>query len=817
MRIWQDVKFGLRSWVSSPGFTITAVLCLALGIGATTAIFSVVNAVLVRPLPYKNPDRLARIYTEFPTFPNGGLPRFWVSGPEFLQLRRELRSWETIDAFQEGGFNITGSTQPVRVTGTAVSGGLMPALGIAPIMGRYIQPADDLPTAPKTVVISSGLWHNAFGADPNVIGRDTLVDGEKATIIGVMPQGFAFPPGELDASQLWMPEQIDPAKPGNPGGHNLSLLGQLKPGVSIEQARSEIDALVKRTGDAAAPKTHTLAPKTHTVVTFPLQSEVARNVRPALLMLLGAVGFVLLIACVNVANLLLARAEARRREVAIRGALGAGRWRLVQQFATEGIMLAAAGAALGMFIAVGGLHLIQLTNAGAIPRAGEINIDWNVLLFTVGVVLLTGVVFGMAPVLSLLVGDYNQNLRETAGSTTGSGRAAAFRRFLVAGEVSLALVLLIGCGLMVRAFWKLQKVEVGFNSDHILSLNVELPDATYKTPQERNNFWQRLVERLNQQPGVESAALVRGLPPLRDPNMNDTTIEGFQKREGGPIENVDFWQMVSPNYFQTLGVRLQEGRLFTEADKDGGPDVIIVNRAFVDTFWPGQNPIGRRVKPNDDGPWCTVVGVVENTKNAGIDQPAGTELYLPFDQKQAEGVRRMYVLLKTKGDPLEFVGMARNQVQAMDASLPVSHVRTLDDVIAEAQSRPRFLTILMTLFSTLAFSIAVIGIYGVMSYTVARRRKEFGVRMALGAQSMDVVKLVMRQGITIALIGVGAGLIGALIFTRLMTRMLYQVGTTDLLTYVSVTLTLMAVAVLACYVPARRATKVDPATTLHYE
>lgn len=816
-RLWQDVKFGLRSWMSTPGFTITAILCLALGIGATTAIFSVVNAVLVRPLPYKNPDRLARIYTEFPTFPNGGLPRFWVSGPEFLSMRRDLHSWETIDAFQSGGFNIAGSSQPVRVTGTVVTGSLMPTLGIAPIMGRTIEPADDSPTAPLTAVISSGLWRNAFGGDPNIIGRETLVDGEKATIIGVMPQGFAFPPGELDASQIWTPVRFDPAKPGNPGGHNWNVLGRLKPDVSIEQARSEITSMIRAVESTADPKSHAFREKTHTVVTYPMHSEVARTVRPALLMLLGAVGFVLLIACVNVANLLLARAEARRHEVAIRGALGAGRWRLVQQFATEGILLSLVGAGLGMFIAVFGLRLIQLTNAGAIPRAGEINIDWHVLGFTIGIAVLTGLMFGLAPVLSLLMGDFNRHLRETAASTTGSGTAAMFRRVLVAGELSLALVLLIGCGLMVRAFWKLQKVEVGLNPDHIVTMNIELPDATYKTSKDLDNFWRLLQQRLSSLPGVQSAALARGLPPLRSPNMNDTDIEGFVKREGGPIENIDFYQIVTPSYFNTMGVRLMQGRLLDDHDSQGAPDVVVINRAFADTFWPGQNPIGRRVRPDSDGPWTTVVGVVENTKNAGIDQPAGTEIYIPYDQVHGSGTHRMNILLRAAGNPMDLVGSVRREVQSLDSSLPIAKIMLMEDVVSEAQSRPRFLTILLSLFSSLAFLIAVIGIYGVISYSVARRTKEFGVRMALGAQATDVIKLVMRQGMTMTIAGIAAGLVGAFILTRFMTRILYQVGATDPLTYAGVTVALLAVALLACYIPARRATQVDPATTLHYE
>ena len=813
----QDARFGLRSWKSTPGFTIAAILCLALGIGATTAIFSVVNAVLVRPLPYKNPDSLVRVYTEFPTFPNGGLHRFWMSAPELLDLRRVTKSWESLDGWIIGGTNIAGATSPTRVTSAQITGGLLPTLGISPIMGRVITPEDDKPGASLTAVISYGLWKSAFGGDPAIAGRETLINGQKANIVGVMPQGFAFPPGEVDPPQIWVPLQIDPANPGGRGSHNYYILGRLKPGVSVEQARSEMDSLVRAWGETKAPKTHSFDPKTHTLVSFPLHAEVARTVRPALLMLLGAVGFVLLIACVNVANLLLARAEARRHEVAIRGALGAQRWRLVRQFATEGVMLSVAGAALGLCLTVGGLRLIQLTNAGAIPRSGEINVDWHVLLFTMATAILTGLVFGMAPVLSLLIGDFAQSLRETGTSSTGSKGSQMIRRLLVAGELSLALVLLIGCGLMTRAFWRLQTVDVGFEPAHVVSMAVALPTATYKRPEDVDGFWGRLEERLSNIPGVRSAALAYGLPPLRPPNMNDTDIEGFVHKEGGPIENVDYYQVVSKDYFKTMGIRLMSGRLFEARDTMGQPDVVVINETMAQTFWPGQDAVGKRIRPGSSDPWCTVVGVVEDTKNAGVDHPTGTELYLPYGQKQGSNTNSMNIVVRADGDPLTLVPSVRREVQAMDSTLPVSNVQLMDDVVAGAQSRPRFLTILLSLFSIVAVSIATIGIYGIVSYSVARRTREFGLRLALGAQSKDVLGLVMRQGAIMTATGIVCGLVAAVVCTRLMRHILYQITPTDPMTYAGVTGLLVAVALFACYIPARRATRVDPASTLRSE
>jgi|tagenome__1003787_1003787.scaffolds.fasta_scaffold20982568_3 predicted permease len=818
---WQDLQFAARMMRKNLGFTAAAVLCMMLGIGATTGIFTVVNAVLLRPLPYAHPEQLIRIYTEFPTFPNGGLPRFWASGPEFLDLRRETHSFSSLDAWATGGINIGGKTQPVRLNGALVSGGLLNSLGVSPIMGRLLSESDDQPGAPKVADISYGTWRSAFGGDPAIVGRETQLDGKKCTIIGVMPKDFQFPPGEEDPAQVWAPLQIDPANPGGRSSHNYYLIARTKPGVSPAQAQGELQSLVQYYDEHRAPKTHSFSIKNHTLVSYPLQSEVVASVRPALLMLLGAVAFVLLIASVNVANLLLARAEARRREIAIRGAMGAGLSRLARQFITEGILLALCGAALGLALAYGGVRLVQLTNAGGIPRADEIVMDARVLMFTLVTSLVTGALFGLAPLIPLLISGISGSLKDTAGSTTGTGGAQLFRRTLVVGELAMALVLLIGCGLMLRAFWRLQGVHTGLAADNVVTMRISLPGGTYSDNAKLENFWARLDERIAHLPGAQSAAIVSGLPPLRPPNMNDTTIEGFVKREGGPIENVDFYQAVSKDYFATLGIRLMDGRLFDDRDAKGANPVVIVNKSMANTFWPNQNPIGRRIKPyggKPEDPWVTVVGIVDDAKNAGLDRPAGTEIYLPFAQAESVGYSDMYVVLRARnGDSRQLVGAVRQQLGDLDASVPIADVRTMDDVLERAQARPRFLTLLLSLFSIVALAIATVGIYGVVSYSVARRTKEFGLRMVLGAQGGDVLGLVMKQGAGMVVIGLAAGLLTAFLLTRLIASLLFGVAPTDAATFASVTVLLAAVALAACYIPARRATRVDPMQTLRYE
>lgn len=814
----QDVQFALRMMRKNLGFTTAAVLCLMLGIGATTGIFTVVNAVLLQPLPYAHPEQLIRIYTEFPTFPNGGLHRFWASGPEFLDLRRDTHSWSSLDAWITGGVNLAGTTEPVRVNAAYLSGGLLESLGVSPIAGRLIDPSDDVPGGSVVADISYGTWQTIFAGDPNVVGRETRLDGRKCTVIGVMPKGFQFPPGEQDPAQVWTALQLDPAKPGGRGSHNYYLLGRLKPGVSAAQAQGELASLVQSYGERRAPHTHSFDPKNHTMVSYPLQAEVVSSVRPALLMLLGAVVFVLLIASVNVANLLLARAEARRREIAIRGALGAGLARLARQFVTEGILLAFCGGFLGVALAYAGVRLVQLTNAGGIPRADEIVMDWRVMVFTLVTSLVTGVLFGLAPLVPLIVSGISESLKDTAGSTTVAAGAQFFRRALVAGELAMALVLLIGCGLMLRAFWKLQEVHTGLNADDVISMQVSLPSRTYNDNTKITDLWTRLEGRLERIPGVQSAALVSGLAPKRPPNMNDTDIEGFVKTKDGPIENVDFYQVVSKDYFATMGIRLMDGRLFDDRDVQGGPDVVIINKTMALTFWPHENPIGRRVRPGKN--WCTIIGVVDDVKNAGLDRPAGTELYLPYRQTPAvdAGVSSMYAVLRPQGgDPRAMVGAVREQLNELDPTLPVAEVRLMEDVLSRAQARPRFLTLLLSLFSVVALAIATVGIYGVVSYSVARRTKEFGLRMVLGAQSGDVLGLVMKQGAGMIAIGVVFGLVLALLITRLMASLLFGVAPTDPLTFASVTAVLFGVALAACYIPARRATRVDPIQTLRYE
>ena len=815
--LWQDFQFAIRMMRKNLGFTTAAVLCLMLGIGATTGIFTVVNAVLLQPLPYSHPEQLIRVYTEFPTFPNGGLHRFWTSGPEFLDLRRDTHSWASLDAWITGGANLAGKTQPVRVTAAYLSGGLLETLGVAPVAGRLISQSDDVPGAQVVADISYGTWQSVFAEDPNIVGRETYLDGLKCIIIGVMPKGFQFAPGEQEPAQIWTALRLDPANPGNRGGHNYYLLGRLKPDATAAQAQGELAALVQSYGEKKVPKIHSFHPKTHTIVSFPLQAEVVSSVRPALLMLLGAVVFVLLIASVNVANLLLARAEARRREIAIRGALGAGLVRLARQFVTEGILLAFCGAVLGVALSFAGVRLVQLTNAGGIPRADEISMDWRVLLFTLGTSVITGVLFGLAPLAPLLVSGISESLKDTAGSTTAAAGAQIFRRILVAGELAMTLVLLIGCGLMVRAFWKLQEVHTGLHAENVITMRVSLPSGTYTDNAKITDFWTRLDERLTNLPGLQSAALVSGLAPMRPPNMNDTDVEGFVPREGGPIQNVDFYQAVSKDYFATMGIRLMDGRLFDSRDVQGGPNVVIINKTMALTFWPGQNPIGRRIRAGSKD-WSTIVGVVDDVKNAGLDRPAGTELYLPYRQPAGAGSSDMYIVMRTPaGDPRSLAGAVREQLNEIDPSVPLADVRPMEDVLTRAQARPRFLTLLLSLFSGVALAIATVGIYGVVSYSVARRTKEFGLRMVLGAQGGDVLGLVMKQGAGMVAIGIVAGLLTAFALTRLMASLLFGVTATDLPTFAGVTILLFAVALAACYLPARRATRVDPIQTLRYE
>ena len=812
----KEIQLAMRVLRRSPGFALAAMACLALGIGATTAIFSVVNAVLLRPLSYQEPQRLVRVYTEFPTFPNGGLRKFWTSAAEYLDLKRDLKSWEQLETWQVRGSNVSGGNEPLRTTSAFVTGGLLKSLGVSPRIGRLLTEADDQPGAPRVVVLSEGLWQRAFGGAPDILSREVWLDGRKVSVAGVMPAGFQFPPGELEPAELWTPLQIDPARPGGRGSHNFYLLGRLKAGVSIEQARSEAVQYYTAMGEKAVPNQHSFHPKNHTLVMFGLQDEVTGAVRPALLAMFASVGFVLLIACGNVANLLLARAEFRQREIAVRGAMGATTVALIRQFVVEGVLLSLGGAVLGLLFAYGGLRLILRAAAGSLPRAGEVGIDWTVLAFTMGLSVLTGVVFGLAPMVQSLPRALAETLKAAGARTTSTREAHLLRRLMITSEIALALVLLIGAGLMMSAFWKLQAVKSGVQPEGVLTARVALPRQTYGKPEQVLAFWQKLQERLQSLPGATGATLVNGLPPTRPVNANDTEIEGFVAKQGGPIQNIDYWNAAGRRYFETMGVQLLDGRLFTDSDGATSQPVLIVNETLAKIYYPGQSAVGKRMRPGFDGAWFTIVGVVSDVKNAGLDRPAGTELYFTYPQTQGQ-YTSAYILVRTGGDPMQMVPAVRAIVRELDPALPLANVRAMADVMASAQARPRFLTLLIGLFSFVALGLAALGIYSVMAYSVAQRTNEFGLRMAMGAQMGDVLKLVLGQGLVLGLAGVTVGAAGAVALNRLLKGSLYGVGNFEVLPFVGMSLLLMLVTALACLIPALRATRVDPVVALRYE
>ena len=814
--ILQDIRYALRALAKAPGFAAITILTLALGIGANTAIFSVVNAVVLRPLPYPQPDRLVYVTTQFPTL---GFDQFWMSVPEYLEYRQWSTSYDSIGGYSVGASNL-GADQPMRPVRALVTEDLMTALGVGPSLGRGFTKADTLPGAEDVAILSHELWQRAFGGNTGALNRVVDIDGTPTRIVGVMPRGFDVHDQRVE---LWLPLTIDPASPGNRGGHFLYLVGRLKQHVGIDQARAELDTLIRR-WNTDFPNTHTPHPINHRLRIDPLKEDIVGNVATALWVLQGAVAFVLLIACANLANLLLARAETRQREFAVRSALGAGLGRLLRQFVTEGVILALVASVAGAALAYGGLKMIVATNADGIPFASSIAIDGTVLIFTLAIAVLTGFIFGVAPLMLARGLNVNNTLKEagTRGSSSGTGRKRV-RNLLVVAEVALAVVLVIGAGLLIRSFANLMKVDAGFDRSKMVTFGLVLPAARYPVDQ-RVPFYSRVTEKLRQIPGVQAVSLMSGLPPLRAVNANDTDFEHIVANESDddtPAENVDYWQFVTHEYVETMGIPVVKGRDFGQTDIGGQPAVLI-NEALERKFFKGMDPIGRRIKPGFQAnrPWATIVGVLKDVKQGGIAEETGTELYMLYDQAPAllgGASTNMNVVIRTASDPAALAPEIRRVVREADGSLPLVRYRSMDEVFDAAVARPRFLTTLLGIFAGLALLLAAIGTYGILSYAVTERRQEIGIRMALGASRGTVLGMVLKHGLTLAGAGLVIGLAASALLTKFLQAQLFNVRPIDPVTMAAVSLFISVVAMIACLVPARRATTVDPMIVLRQE
>ena len=808
--LFADIRYALRSLRKAPGFSVVAILTLALGIGANSAIFSVLNGVVLRPLPYHEPENLVRLASQFP---NLGFTKFWISPPEFFELKERTKTLSSLGGYRTGQVSVGGNDAPLRVTSASATHDLFTTLGVPAMLGRPFNEAEALPNAEPVVTLSYELWQRAFAGDQSLVGKTIIVNGRQRRVTGIMPRGFDVADSKVE---IWVPNGLDPANRQNRGSHFLDVVGRTKPGISLAQAQAELRLMVQQWA-TVNPNSHTPSPDGHPMFMTSLRDDLIGNVKPALMLLLGAVGFVLLIACANVANLLLARAETRQKEIAVRSALGAGRNRLLRQFLTEGVVLALVGGTLGLFIGYIGTRLLMATNPGGIPRSAEIGVDGTVLLFTLGVSVLTGLVFGFAPALHLTSSTVSKSLRDGSGRTTAGSARMQVRRLLVVCEVALAVVLAVGSGLMLRSFSHLLDVDPGFNPARLLSFQLFLPPATYTDANAQIQFYDRLLPRLQAQPGVTAVAAMAGLPPRRDVNANDMQFEGIPQTADGPIQNADYWQFVTLDYLPTMEIPLITGRGFNATDIGGTPTVL-VNEKLVKTFYPNVNPIGRRLRPGfGNPPWFTIVGVVKDVKQGGIDEETGTEVYFLYPQVGAAlgfAPQTMNVVMRASGDPLSLASAARAAVQQTDPTLPVANLASMEDVIYGSMARPRFLTLLLAIFAGVALALAAIGTYGVMAYSVAERRQEIGIRMALGAEAGTVLRMVLLQGFAVAALGLGIGIAGALGLTKFMQTMLFNVSTTDPLAFLSAPAILALVALLACYIPARRATRVDPARVL---
>jgi len=817
----RDIRQAARNLTRTPGFALITILTLALGIGANTAIFSVVNAVILRPLGYPEPDRLIYISSQFPQM---GFDQFWMSPPEFLEFQERTRAFTAVGAFATGQANLTAADRPRRVNSGQASVSLFKALGVNAMYGRTFEPAETLPNGPRVAVLTYEVWQSAFGGTAAVLGPEIELNGLRRTVVGIMPPRFDVADQHVE---VWAPLAIDPANRRNRGNHFLYLIGRLADGATLQSAQAELDTLLAGWPSSiarAATATngpHTPDTKNHRLRLDPLQMQIVGSARTAVFVLQGAVIFVLLIACANLANLLLARAESRHKEFAVRSALGAGRWRLLRQFMVEGCLLSFTGAALGLAVAVVGVRALIAAYPESLPRSADVALDLGVLTFTLVIGLATGAVFGLAPLLHLAPDATSLALKEGGTRTTAGASRNRIRRGLVAAEVALAVALVIGAGLLLRTVMNLSNVDSGFKRGQLVTFAVTLPNATYARPEQKRSFYERLIEQLRSTSGVQSVAGMTGLPPLRQVDANDTMIEGYVAPPEGPFNNVDYYQTVTTGYVETMGIPVVEGRAFQPTDAMA--TTVLINETMARTFYKGQSPIGRRVKPSSASamPFFTIVGVLKDVKQGGVDQKTGTELYFNFEQLTTTvpqfGVGTMNVVLRTTQPPNALAGTIHQAVAALDPSLPIEKLRSMDDVFGEAIGRPRLLAQLLGIFAGLALLLAAIGSYGVLSYMVTERRREIGIRMALGADRASVMRMVLSQGLRLTLVGVVVGLAGAFAMNRVLASLLFGVRPSDPVTIGAVVAIISGVALVACYLPARVATRVDPMIVLRDE
>lgn len=803
--IWQDLRFAVRTLRKNPAFTIVAVLTLALGIGANTAIFSVVNTVLLKPLPFKDSNRLVIVWE---TNREKGRQSDQVSSGNFADWQNQNQAFEDSAAYFNWTNNLTGLDYPERLKSALVTGSFFQTLGANAALGRTLQPDDAQTDHDSVAVLSDGLWKRRFGAAPEIVGKTITLNRTDIVVVGVMPPDFRFPEKNTD---LWLPFTLTPSHLEDRAGKFLKVVARLKLGIDIKQAQVDLDIIAGRL-EQHYPATNTGCG----VRISPLHSDEVRDIKPTLLVLLGVVGFVLLIACANVANLFLTRAASRRKEMAVRSALGASRWRLLRQLLTESLLLSLAGGAVGLFLAQMGVQVLTSLAPDEIPRLDQIGVDHLVLGFTFATCILTSLLCGLMPAVSASKTDLQDALKESGRGLTGSS-SRRLRHLLVVFEIALSLVLLVGAGLMISSFIRLQAVAPGFDSESMLTMTMWLPGSKYPQSQQQTEFFQQAIDRVKAVPGVQSVSAIQDLPLRRNRMGFEFFIENRPLPSSGEKQDAAY-RVIGPEYFRVMSIPLIAGRDFSERDNRKSPPVLIINQTMARRYWEDENPIGKRMRfGGADAPWYEIVGVAGDIKHMGLGEEEGPAIYQPHAQKTFDFLRWMTLVVRTSTDPMSLAGMLRAQVQALDKDQPVYEIATMKDILSQSVAKPRFATLLLGLFALVALSLGAVGIYGVLAFTVAGSTREIGIRMALGASSIEVHRLVLGQGLKLVIAGVGLGLLAAFALTRILSSLLFTIQPTDPLTFASIPLLLVVVAMLACWIPARRATKVDPLEALRYE